>query len=146
MRDPDTGLLDAAYFEVAIEQRTAAARRGLRPLSLVLLHVDGPPATTAPRAGEVLRATLRASDTACRLTDGRFALLLEETPENGAVWTVERIRRSLAPDGTPTMWAGVACYPAHALDATSLRERADAALALARDWRQGRIEVALPAE
>ena len=45
-------------------------------------------------------------------------MLLEDTPENGAVWTVERLRRRMA-DQHPdlTMWAGVACYPAHAFDA-----------------------------
>jgi GGDEF domain-containing protein len=64
-------------------------------------------------------------------------------PENGAVWTVERIRRALA--GTHsghTLWAGIACYPAHAFDAWELFERADQALVAAREWQQDRIEVA----
>ena len=90
-----------------------------------------------------MRATLRDADTACRLDDGRFALILEDTPENGAVWTVERIRRALAGnEGGHTLWAGIACYPAHAFDAWELFDRAGSALDAAREWQQDRIEVA----
>jgi GGDEF domain-containing protein len=89
--------------------------------------------------------TLRESDTACRLDDGTFALILEDTPENGAVWTVERVRRLLADDGADiVIWAGVASYPAHALEAPALLVLAEKALAGAREWPQSRIEVALP--
>ncbi|MCK7470616.1 MAG: GGDEF domain-containing protein [Desulfomicrobium escambiense] len=38
---------------------------------------------------EAIRETLREADIACRLDDGTFAVILEDTPENGAVWTVE---------------------------------------------------------
>jgi hypothetical protein len=41
-----------------------------------------------------------------------------------------------------TLWAGVACYPAHAFDAGEILTQADAALTAAREWRQDRIEVA----
>jgi predicted signal transduction protein with EAL and GGDEF domain len=41
-----------------------------------------------------------------------------------------------------TLWVGVACYPAHALTAGELIDRADTALIAARDWHQSRIEVA----
>ncbi|MEO2108236.1 MAG: diguanylate cyclase [Actinomycetota bacterium] len=90
-----------------------------------------------------LRNTLRESDTATRLRDGRFGLVLEDTPENGAIWTMERLRRDLA-EANPnlTMWAGVACYPAHAFDVVALIDRADKALEAAHDWNQDRIEVA----
>jgi GGDEF domain-containing protein len=92
---------------------------------------------------EGVRATLRDADTACRLDDGKFALILEDTPENGAVWTVERIRRSLAgQQDRHTLWAGIACYPAHAFDAWELFDRARQALEAAREWQQDRIEVA----
>jgi GGDEF domain-containing protein len=94
-----------------------------------------------------VRETLREADTACRLDDGRYALLLEDTPENGAVWTVERVRRSLATAQRGlTLWAGIACYPAHAFDADELLSRASSALDAARQWRQDRIEVATSAD
>ncbi len=71
-------------------------------------------------------------------------MILEDTPENGAVWTVERIRRNLVSTaGHHTLWAGVACYPAHAFDSAELRTQVNNALEAAKEWNQDRIEVAL---
>lgn len=151
--DPETGLFGETYFGVTLASRVAAARRHLRPVAVVFIDVveglrDGTPrAAAAGHVADHVRTTLREADTACRLADGRFALVLEDTPENGAVWTVERIRRSLATtDNGLTLWAGIACYPAHAFDATELRERAAQALDAAGQWRQDRIEVATSAD
>jgi GGDEF domain-containing protein len=93
---------------------------------------------------ESISATIRDADTACRMADGRFGLVLEDTPENGAIWTVERVRRRLVleNDGL-TLWAGVACYPAHAFTPDTVLDQAERALEAAREWRQDRIEVAL---
>lgn len=147
--DARTGLFNTAFFAVTLDKRVAAARRGLRPLALALLEPvtgldqeDPQPAVDRPVA-ECLLRTLRDSDIACRLDGGLVALILEDTPENGAVWTVERVRRNLAAghEGV-TLRAGVACYPAHAFDADQLLDAAHTALRAARDWRQDRIEVA----
>jgi diguanylate cyclase (GGDEF)-like protein len=149
LTDAETGLFNEQFFRVTLETRVSAARRHLRPVAVVLVLVargvrDGDPCPTEPAVvTEGVRATLRDADTACRLDDGRFALILEDTPENGAVWTVERIRRALAgSDGGHTLWAGIACYPAHAFDAWELFDRATRALEAAREWQQDRIEVA----
>ena len=148
--DPVTGLFSEDYFGVAIEARVAAARRHLRPVGVVVLEVVNGLRQGAVRPAEptevanAVRETLREADTACRRTDGRFALLLEDTPENGAIWTVERIRRFMAEkDPTLTLWAGVACYPAHGFSSDSLIALADEALTNAREWQQDRIEVAV---
>ncbi len=149
LTDQSTGLFSQEYFDVALDARLSAARRHLRPVALVLLEVveglaDGSPRPAAPRTvADSISATIRDADTACRMTDGRFGLVLEDTPENGAIWTVERIRRHLAGVSTGlTLWAGVACYPAHAFDAGEILTQADTALTSAREWRQDRIEVA----
>ncbi len=149
LTDALTGLFSEAYFEVALEARIAAARRRLRPVALVLLDVvEGRPseitkAANADLVTSALRRTLREADTACRLDDGRYALVLEDTPENGAIWTVERIRNHLAESGTAhTVWAGVACYPAHAFDKVEILSQAEEALRQARSWAQDRIEIA----
>ena len=144
LRDPESGLLNDAYFHAALEQRVAAARRLLRPFSVVLIELSDHSTELARTVAVSLGETLRESDTACRLDTGGFGLLLEDTPENGAVWTVERLRRALAAGGptVPVVWAGVASYPAHALEASEILERAQRALGLARDWSHGRIEVA----
>lgn len=149
LTDPATGLFNEEFFRVTLDTRVSAARRHLRPVAVVVLQVaegvkEGSSSPAAPPvvAGGI-RITLRDADTACRLDDGRFALILEDTPENGAVWTVERVRRALATDHpNQTLWAGIACYPAHAFDAWELFDRASQALVAAREWHQDRIEVA----
>jgi GGDEF domain-containing protein len=149
LTDASTGLFNEQFFRVSLDTRVSAARRHLRPVAVVLMQVsegvrEGAPAAVAPDlVAEGVRATLRDADTACRLDDGRFALILEDTPENGAVWTVERVRRALALERPgQTLWAGIACYPAHAFDAWELFDRAANALNAAREWHQDRIEVA----
>jgi len=149
LTDEATGLFNEQFFRVSLDTRVSAARRHLRPVAIVLVQVspgvrEGAPQPVSPDVvAEGVRATLRDADTACRLDDGRFALILEDTPENGAIWTVERVRRALAVVRPgQTLWAGIACYPAHAFDAWELYERASKALDAAREWHQDRIEVA----
>jgi GGDEF domain-containing protein len=141
LHDAETGLLDERYFRAALPNRVATARRVLRPISIVLAALSD--LEHARQLAFGLLDTLRESDTACRLDDGTFALILEDTPENGAVWTVERIRRNLTSrHGLHTLWAGVACYPAHAFSTDELLDQASLALDAAREWKQDRIEVA----
>jgi len=143
LHESESGLLNEAYFRAALPNRVATARRVLRPISVVLSRIATPEHARQVAFG--LLDTLRESDTACRLDDGGFALILEDTPENGAVWTMERLRRLLSDQGTDVViWAGVASYPAHALEAPSLVHLAERALADATQWAQSRIEVALP--
>ncbi len=150
--DEQTGLFSESFFLVSLDSRVAAARRHLRPVAVILLQVvQGLPAGEPIEANPVsvanaITETLREADTACYRHNGEFALLLEDTPENGAIWTVERIRRALASvDPKTTMWAGVACYPAHAFSSLDLLSATEQALDAAREWRQDRIEVALAA-
>lgn len=150
LADPQTGLFSEGYFRVALDARISAARRHLRPVAVVILDVvqgleAGSPTPSNPKlVAESIAVTVRDADTACRMDDGRFALVLEDTPENGAIWTVERVRRRLA-ESAPgqTLWAGVACYPAHAFDSDEILAQTEQALAAAREWRQDRIEVAV---
>lgn len=146
--DPRTGLFDEMYFRVAVETRIAAARRHLRPVAVVLFRAvdaDNPGVEADPDAvTKIVRQTLRDSDTAARFPDGRYGFVLEDTPEDGAIWTVERLRRSLA-SVVPNQlrWAGIACYPAHAFNAAEVMAKAEEAYASAREWSQDRIEVAV---
>jgi two-component system cell cycle response regulator len=147
--DAETGLFTEGYFKVAVEMRIAAARRRLRPVAVVLLDVVREVGSSDQRPGvptsvsRSIRETLREADTASRLDDGRYALVLEDTPESGAIWTVERLRsRLVEAEPDHTVWAGIACYPAHAFDTAEILSQAEAALELAREWRQDRIEVA----
>jgi GGDEF domain-containing protein len=149
LTDTGTGLFSEGYFTVALDARIATARRNLKPVAVILIEVIeglevGLPRPADPaKVATSISSTIRESDTACRLMDGGYSLVLEDTTENGAIWTVERIRRHLT-SRCPglTMWAGVACYPAHGLTTEEVLDRADLALDMAREWRQDRIEVA----
>lgn len=153
LTDTSTGLYSEGYFTVALDARIASARRELRPLSVVLLEVmtgldtgHVRPADPVPVA-TAITALQGPEDTACRLNLGGFALILEDTPESGAIWAVERLRRSLASSsGHQTLWAGIACYPAHGFAPNDLLVAAEAALEQAREWRQDRIEIASATE
>lgn len=142
-----TGLFNESYFRATIETRVLAAKRHLRPVSVALIAVsDGPDRKRTAdlvKVSHAIKATLRDSDIACHLDDGRFAFILEDTPEDGAVWTLERLRRAIAEiDSVMVQWAGIACYPAHAFNSAELLTKAEEALKTAWDWPQARIEVA----
>jgi GGDEF domain-containing protein len=142
-----TGLFNESYFRATIDTRVLAAKRHLRPVSVALIAVsDGPDRRRTAdlvKVSQAIKVTLRDSDIACHLDDGRFAFILEDTPEDGAVWTLERLRRAIAEiDSNMVQWAGIACYPAHAFNSIELLSKSEEALKTAWDWPQARIEVA----
>jgi GGDEF domain-containing protein len=142
-----TGLFNEHYFRATIDTRVLAAKRHLRPVSIALIAVsEGPDRRRTAdlvKVASAIKITLRDSDIACHLDDGRFAFILEDTPEDGAVWTLERLRRAIADiDANMVQWAGIACYPAHAFNSGELLSKAEEALKTAWDWPQARIEVA----
>ena len=146
--DADTGVFTQLFFDASLGKRISAARRGLRPLTVAMVEVvervgEADMSHTSPQpVAAILTETLREADTVARLDSGIFAVLLEDTPENGAIWTLERVRRRVA-DDLPgrTMRAGMSCYPAYAFDADQLVSQSLEALDAAREWRQDRIEV-----
>jgi hypothetical protein len=144
-----SGLLDPAFVLTTLRGRMAVARRALRPLSLICfeaLETEGGRPTVPVAAGDVAQVvsrTLREADVAGRSEGGWFVCILEDTGEDGAVWTAERIRRNLVEGGQARRFrAGVAAYPTHGLEPDELEAKAHAALAAARDWSTDRIEVA----
>jgi Diguanylate cyclase, GGDEF domain len=151
--DPASGLFAEPFFRSVLSWRVGACRRVLRPVALVVVEVvdglpDGPVVPSDPKVvATVIRSTLRSCDVAARLTDGAYGLLLEDTPEDGAVWAAERLRRALnTQPGGRALRAGVACYPGHALTPTDVLRAAKAAFAEAQEWPQDRVEVAAAAE
>ncbi len=157
--DPITDLPDRRYFEVAVDGRVAAARRHLWPVSIVLVELgfeslDITPDVIAHRNSSLvsfsnlMRQTLREADIACRLNDTTFGLILEDTSEEGGVWTAERLQIALSHDATAIrrLVAGVASYPTHGLFAKDVLVRAQAALSRASSTPAGhglgQVEVA----
>jgi diguanylate cyclase (GGDEF)-like protein len=154
--DTESQLPNGRYFELAVDGRVAAARRHLWPVTIVVLEISLNPSLPDREAqekairafAELMRITLRESDVACRLGPRAFGLVLEDTGEEGGVWTVERLQIGLAQDITKVrrITAGVAAYPTHGLQADEVLSRAQAALTRACAAEAGRglgqVEVA----
>jgi diguanylate cyclase (GGDEF)-like protein len=157
--DPETGLLDHRIFAVTFERKVAAARRHLRPLSVVLVDI-GPalPVETRDREsalrawGSVIEETLRESDVPCRVGDATFGIILEDTPESGGVWVAERLQIAAACRGAALpgpFRAAVSSYPNHGLCAEEVLGQGWTALERARSraadgMRFGPIELPAP--
>lgn len=140
--DGETGLPDRHFFELALDGRVAAARRHLWPVTVVLLDVglqadaDEDPDSRGRALGSfaaLLRQTLREADIACRLSGTTMGLILEDTAEEGGVWTAQRLQIALSKDVTRVrrLAAGVASYPSHGLRPEEVLNRAEQALARA---------------
>lgn len=156
--DEQTGLPDARFLDLAVEGRIAAGRRHLWPVTIVLLEVELRVEYNNARERTralvdfvaLLRQALRESDVACRTGETNFALVLEDTAEEGGVWVVERVQIAMAQKGggARRLAAGVASYPIHGLDGDHVLARAQAALTRACAAEAGRglgqVEVAQP--
>lgn len=155
LMDLESGLPDRRFFELAVEGRVAAARRHLWPVTVVLFEAtftsgrDGVPTAKCVRdlAG-LIRATLRESDIACRIGPRSFGVVLEDTSEEGGVWTAERLQAATSHHKAlvSRLAAGVASYPTHGLLSDDVLGRAQAALtracASAQGHGLGQVEVA----
>lgn len=147
--EAESGLRGEAYFRAAFEDRMATARRHLRPVTLALCELV--PATAAGRAmrpedapvvARALERTLRESDLACRLDDGRFVLLLDDTPDTSAVWAMERLRNQINLELPLRVRAGIASYPTHGLTTHEIIAHASSALDQAGASNHAGIQVA----
>jgi hypothetical protein len=147
--ETESGLRGEAYFQASFEDRMATARRHLRPITLVLCEMV--PATAAgremrpedaPIVARSLERTLRESDLACRLDDGRFVLLLDDTPDTSAVWAMERLRNQIQMQLPLRVRAGIASYPTHGLETHEVLDHATRALAEAGSMHHDGIQVA----
>jgi diguanylate cyclase (GGDEF)-like protein len=106
-RDPLTGIHNRAAFESTLEREVSYAARHGTPLSLLMLDLDHFKRVNDRHghiAGDcVLKAfvgqvqeCVRKSDAAFRYGGEEFALLLRNTPIQGAVQLGERIRQAVA--------------------------------------------------
>ena len=152
--DALTGLHNRRYYNEALEREIARAQRYERSLALLLLDLDdfklvndrvghlGGDAVLADIAGRV-RATLRATDIACRIGGDELAVILPESTIHDAEQLYARllaalIASPLAGGHTVTMSGGVAEVTRDD-DVKALYRRADEALYRAK--RDGKGDV-----
>ncbi|KJE76928.1 GGDEF domain-containing protein [Ferrimicrobium acidiphilum] len=141
--DPLTGLMNEIFFSGLLSTKVATARRRLWPLSIVLLKLVMKPGVTTEAADAaivafvgVISETIRTADVACRVGARSFALLLDDTDEDGAAWVAERIQIAHAREGDSPIakvCAGVASYPSHGIEPAEILITAKSALKQASD-------------
>ncbi|HHP7236625.1 MAG TPA: HDOD domain-containing protein [Desulfobacterales bacterium] len=154
--DGMTGLVNYQCFQKLLDEELYRAVRYRGQMSLVMLdldyfkkindtygHLAGDAVLRA--VGDFLRRSVRKSDVVARYGGEEFALLLPETPQEGAFQLVERLREQLATmpiyfDSqalSVTMSAGIAGFPGEvAVSGLDMIARADSALYRAK--KQGR--------
>lgn len=156
-----TGVCNRRWFLTLGTTELARARRHARPLSLALLDIDhfkrvndthGHHAgdRVIQRIVELVAAELRTTDVLARVGGEEFALLLPETPVEGARICLERIRariEALPIEIGPVALAmsvsvGVTCTHADDASVEAVMARADEGLYAAKHAGRNRVEVA----
>jgi diguanylate cyclase (GGDEF)-like protein len=144
--DSLTGLANRRAFDALFDEELYRAKRTQRPLSLVLVDMDGLKAINdeyGHAAGDValrlvadvLRAQRRTDRTA-RLGGDEFAILLPDTGADGAVLVAQRlvaaVRETAEYTFPVTLSLGIACTPGDGTTAEDLHHAADTALYAAK--------------
>lgn len=138
----------------------AAARRHNRPLTVAVLDLDHFKSVNDTYGhlmgdmvlktfAEVMRQSLRASDSAGRWGGEEFVMVLPDTDAAGAMVVLEKIRRAIGEERFPTpaqslrvtMSAGVAQYFGGNTSIEDLLHAADTALYEAKDSGRNRIRM-----
>jgi diguanylate cyclase (GGDEF)-like protein len=101
-----TGVANRRFFDAQLEHEFARIRRFGRALSVVLLDVDGFARINdlysrsvgdlvLQNVAQIMRRNCRSIDIVARSGSDEFAVLLVETPENGAARVVENFRSGI---------------------------------------------------
>jgi diguanylate cyclase (GGDEF)-like protein len=162
--DALTGLLNRGAVNRRLSELVALARRGGRPLAVVIADADRFKVCndTAGHAygDEVIRAiasclesTSRETDISGRLGGDEFLVILPDTAALGAVRYCRRLLRSLAEARSkwtltgpplPTLSLGIAVFPEHGSGVDELIRAADRAMYEAKGKGGNRTSVATP--
>jgi diguanylate cyclase (GGDEF)-like protein len=160
-----TGLYNRQFFDVSLRRELKRSRRYGLAFSLVMLdlddfkavndaygHVVGDQALTV--CSNVIKASVREIDVACRYGGEEFALILPETSRTGAYIVSERIRADVKElfDRTPlgesrvslSVSGGIGIYPTDSNSAEGLIRMADRALY--RSKHDGKNKITLHAD
>lgn len=155
--DPLTGALNRLALDETLARELARARRGKRPLSLLMFDLDlfkelndrlGHQAgdTALKRVSAATQQQLRAGDSLARYGGEEFVVVLPDTDKVHAVETAQRLRRQIESlkidrgDGvTLTSSYGVSCFPEDGEDQDSLVGRADATMYAAKQAGRNRV-------
>ena len=163
--DPLTGIANRRRFHQALEIECLRFTRGYSPFSVLMLDLDnfkdvndryGHPAGDAVlrRVAEILLLSLRKTDLPARYGGEEFAVLLSDTPIDGARVIAERIRAAVSRHPVDiddhqiaiSISVGIANHASDSegdsqLDPQILLKKADLALYRAKAAGRNRVEV-----
>jgi diguanylate cyclase (GGDEF)-like protein len=160
-KDEVTHLYNRRFFAIRLEEEIARYRRFSHPVSLVLLDLDGfknindqfghgAGDETLRGVAELLLKHSRGINIICRYGGDEFAILLVETPKDGAQIYADRIRHVLAQHDFPhgsllSASLGIASLPED-VEATAddLIRAADAALYASKRAGKNRVSTHQP--
>ena len=155
LHDALTSLPNRVLFQDRLERALPVARGEAGHLAVLLLDLDRFKEvndTFGHRHGDLLlqqaalrlQSGVRESDTVARLGGDEFAVLLPATERSGAVAVANKILESLQRPFVVEREAlrigasiGIARYPEHGKDATTLLQHADIAMYVAKRGRRG---------
>ena len=140
--DALTGIANRRTFEASLDREISRASRSGEQVTLVMVDVDKFKVlndTHGHQVGDVvlkhvassLARNCRDFDIAARYGGEEFAVILPSCSSAESLVAAERLRKGVADEGAPvpvTASAGVATFPTHASDMTSLIKAADEAL------------------
>ncbi len=145
-----TGLPNRILLHDRLQQAILRGRREKESAALLIMDLNGFKEINAAlghQNGDVLlyqfglrvKRMLRASDTIARLGGDEFGVLLPNTDRDGAVVLTQKIQKALDLPFTLEglsldvgVSVGIAVYPEHGEDATTLLQRADVAMYVAK--------------
>lgn len=158
--DELTGLYNYRYLQQRLQTELERAQRYTRPLSLVMVDIDGfklyndthghlQGDVVLAEIAELFRASCRELDVLARYGGEEFAFILPETDAPGAFVVAEKIREVISEQRflgkgkqrnvRLTISLGVASFPLHAPDLEGLLKKADNALYIAKNSGRNRV-------
>jgi diguanylate cyclase (GGDEF)-like protein len=157
MRDPLTGVPNRILLYDRLQQAILRGQRTNNPVALFILDVDHFKEindTLGHQTGDQvlkelcprLQQALRESDTLARLGGDEFGLLLPETDCNGAVLVAQKVLQLLeypflvkGQSLEVKVSLGIALYPDHGMEVSTLMRHADQAMYRAKNGRSGYV-------